>query len=127
MIKVTDIAFTGYAVTDLSRARVFYESVLGLKPATVLSFENNQGWIEYEFPGGTLAVSNSWPPSGTSSTSITLEVADLEAALIHLRQKSVPVTFGPLETPVCRLAGIADPDNNGITLHQRKVAQASGS
>ena len=120
-IQVTDIAFTGYAVTDLARSRGFYEGLLGLKPTTVLSFENNEGWIEYEFPGGTLAVSNSWPPAPSSSTSVTLEVANLDGALEDLKAASVPVTFGPFETPVCRMAGILDPDRNSITLHQRKT------
>jgi hypothetical protein len=29
MIKVTEIAFTGYPVTDMPRARAFYEGTLG--------------------------------------------------------------------------------------------------
>ena len=32
MLKVTEIAFTCYPVTDMARARKFYEGVLGLKP-----------------------------------------------------------------------------------------------
>ena len=32
MLKVTEIAFTCYPVTDMARAREFYEGVLGLKP-----------------------------------------------------------------------------------------------
>ena len=34
MIKITTFAFTAYPVTDLARARAFYEKLLGLKPAT---------------------------------------------------------------------------------------------
>jgi len=30
---ITEIAFTGTPVTDIKRAREFYEGVLGLKPA----------------------------------------------------------------------------------------------
>ena len=33
MIRVTEIAFACYAVTDMARARAFYEGELGLKPA----------------------------------------------------------------------------------------------
>ena len=120
-IEITDIAFTGYAVTDLSRAREFYEVLLGLKPAKVLSFDDGKGWIEYDFAGGTLAVSDTWPPSGSNSTSVTFEVADLDDALATLRAAGTPVTFGPFATPVCRLAGILDPDQNSVTLHQRKA------
>jgi catechol 2,3-dioxygenase-like lactoylglutathione lyase family enzyme len=32
MLKVIEIAFCCYAVTDMARARAFYEGMLGLKP-----------------------------------------------------------------------------------------------
>ena len=31
-MKITELAYTGTPVTDMARARVFYEEVLGLKP-----------------------------------------------------------------------------------------------
>ena len=34
MINVKEVAFSCYAVTDMDRARKFYEGVLGLKPTT---------------------------------------------------------------------------------------------
>ena len=48
MLKVTEIAFSCYAVTDMARARKFYEDVLGLKPTTVVN-AGEQQWTEYEF------------------------------------------------------------------------------
>ena len=39
-MKVIEIAFTGYPVTDLKRARQFYEGILGLKPTKVFGDEN---------------------------------------------------------------------------------------
>ena len=52
-MKVTNIAFTGIPVTDMKRARQFYESALGLKPAD----EYAEGvWVEYEFGDGTIAI-----------------------------------------------------------------------
>ena len=36
MLKVIELAFCCYAVTDVKRAREFYEGVLGLKPTIVL-------------------------------------------------------------------------------------------
>ncbi|HZL78085.1 MAG TPA: VOC family protein [Candidatus Limnocylindrales bacterium] len=48
MIKVTELAFSCYAVTDMARARKFYEGVLGLKPTTVVDSAHGQ-WVEYEF------------------------------------------------------------------------------
>ena len=45
MIK--EIAFTAYPVTDMARARAFYEGVLGL------TVETNHGdkWVEYGLNG----------------------------------------------------------------------------
>ncbi len=35
MLKVIELAFCCYAVTDMKRARAFYEGVLGLNHSTV--------------------------------------------------------------------------------------------
>jgi len=55
MLKVTEIAFCCYAVTDMKRARAFYEGILNLKPTTVTEGEHNQ-WVEYEFGPYALAI-----------------------------------------------------------------------
>jgi catechol 2,3-dioxygenase-like lactoylglutathione lyase family enzyme len=47
-MKVIELAFCCYAVTDMKRAREFYEGVLNLKPTTVTDTEHGQ-WTEYEF------------------------------------------------------------------------------
>ena len=64
-MKVTEIAFSGYPVTDLKRARQFYEVTLGLKPTKVFG-DANMAWVEYDIGPGTLALSNfaeDWKPS----------------------------------------------------------------
>src|SRR5687767_14555288 len=52
------VAFTMYPITDVARARKFYEETLGLKHGLM----GNQGdsyWIEYDLSdGGCLALSN---------------------------------------------------------------------
>ncbi len=48
MLKASGLAFCCYAVTDMARARIFYEGVLGLKPTTVSNTPNGQ-WLDYEF------------------------------------------------------------------------------
>ena len=121
MINVTEIAFTGYPITDVPRARAFYEGVLGLKPAMADEFTKGQWWIEYEIGTGTLALSNAWPPSGQSGPNIALEVTDLDGALNFVKAKNVPVSYGPIDSPVCRFFGVKDPDGNDVTLHQRKT------
>ena len=121
MIKVTEIAFTGYPVTDVPRARAFYEGVLGLNASMANEFTKGQWWIEYEIGTGTLALSNAWPPSGQSGPGVALEVTDLDGALNFLKAQNVPVSYGPMDSPVCRFFGVKDPDGNDITLHQRKI------
>jgi len=46
-MKVIELAFCCYAVTDMKRAREFYEGVLSLQPTTVTDTEHGQ-WTEYE-------------------------------------------------------------------------------
>jgi predicted enzyme related to lactoylglutathione lyase len=123
MIKVTEVAFVGYPVTDVARARAFYEGTLGLKTAFESEFRPGQWWIEYDIAGVALAISNAWPPSGQSGPNLALEVSDLDASLAAVKAKGVPVSLDPMESPVCRFFGIKDPDGNDLTLHQRKPPQ----
>jgi predicted enzyme related to lactoylglutathione lyase len=122
MIQVTAIAYTGYPVTDMPRARAFYEGLLGLKTATVFDHEGKQ-WIEYDIGGGTLGISNmspgQWLPS-PDGPSVALEVADFAAAIGALRDAGVKFQLGPMDTGVCEMAIIADPDGNSLIIHRRK-------
>ena len=118
MIKYKEIAFTAYAVTNMSRARKFYEGVLGWKPTRVLS----KSFIEYDIGRGTLTVGcapEQWKPSKTGTTA-ALEVADFDAAVAHLTKKKIPFAIGPMDFPMCRMLGVRDPDGNMVVLHQRK-------
>ena len=121
-MKVTEIAFTGYPVTDLKRARQFYEVVLGLKPSHVFGDEK-AAWVEYDIGPGTLAITNGapdWKPSAGGGA-VALEVDDFDAAVTHLKQNGASFRLEPIGTPVCRMAVIADPDGNSITIHRRKA------
>jgi predicted enzyme related to lactoylglutathione lyase len=83
-MKATNIAFTGIPVTDMKRARAFYEGALGLKPSADFS----EGvWIEYEIGDDTLAigsVGDQWKPS-PDGTSVAIEVDDFEGAIKDLK------------------------------------------
>lgn len=65
-MKVTDIAFTSYPVTDLKKDPQFYEELLGLKQARFFGKEDT-GFVEYDIGSGTLAIGNMaapyWKPS----------------------------------------------------------------
>src|SRR4029453_6718986 len=111
IMKATKIAFTGIPVTDMKRACDFYEGVLGLKPSEDFS----EGvWIEYEIGPGTIAigsVGDQWKPS-PDGTSVAIEVEDFDAAIKSLREKKARILDDNVESPVCRMAIVQDPDGN---------------
>jgi catechol 2,3-dioxygenase-like lactoylglutathione lyase family enzyme len=120
MINATSVAFTGYPVTDMARARAFYEGVLGLKTGDTWEHEGRH-WIEYDLGPATIAITNmspQWKPSN-DGPSVALEVANFDAAIATLRAQQVKFDIEPTESPVCRLAVIRDPDGNSIAIHRR--------
>src|SRR6185436_16034278 len=104
MLKVTEIAFCCYSVTDMKRARDFYEGVLGLKPTTINSSEHGQ-WTEYSFGPYALAIGAApgFKPSPDGCCA-GLEVEDFEGAVSHLRAHNVKFRMDPMPTPICRMA-----------------------
>ncbi|MFZ5862850.1 MAG: VOC family protein [Nitrospirota bacterium] len=121
-MKVTEIAFAGYPVTNLKRARKFYEGVLGLTVSKVFGDEN-VAWVEYDIGTGTLAIGNmapEWKPSPNGG-SVGLEVDDFDGAVKRLKQQGVTFAVEPMESPVCHMAVVSDPDGNSVTIHRRKA------
>ena len=118
-MKATSIAFTGIPVTDIKRARAFYEGALGLK----LSAEFDEGpWIEYEIGPNTLAIASigdQWKPS-EDGTSVAIEVEDFAEAVKSLRAANAQILDDSVESPVCRMAIVQDPDGNKIIIHKLK-------
>jgi len=51
-------------------------------------------------------------------------VDDVPAAVETCRREGVRVLIGPIETRVCWMAWIADPDGNRVCLHSRKDGTA---
>ena len=117
-MKINEIAFTGIPVTDMARARAFYEGALGLKP----TMESAGGlWIEYNVGAATLGIGSygeMWQPS-PQGTCVALEVDDVDASLAHLKSGGVTIVRAPMDSPVCRFGMICDPDGNKIIIHKR--------
>ena len=120
-MKITEIAFSSYPVTDIPRSRAFYEGVLGLEISHETDMAGQGHWIEYNIGLGTLGIGRApgWQPSPTGCT-VALEVAHFEEAVATLKEASVPIKMGPFETPVCHMIMISDPDGNVLILHKRK-------
>lgn len=122
-MKVMEIAFAGYPVTNLKRARQFYEGVLGLTVSKMFGDEN-QAWVEYDIGPGTLAIGNmapEWRPS-SGGGSVGLEVDDFDGAVKRLKEHGVTFSVEAMESPVCHMAVVSDPDGNSITIHRRKAS-----
>jgi predicted enzyme related to lactoylglutathione lyase len=117
---ITEIAFTGTPVTDIKRAREFYEGALGLKP----TMESAGGlWVEYDIGAATFAIGcygEVWKPS-PEGTCIAFEVDNLDADLARLKSRNVKFHMEATDSPVCRFAIIFDPDGNKILIHKRKA------
>jgi predicted enzyme related to lactoylglutathione lyase len=119
MIKVQSLAFVGIPVTDLKRARAFYEEVLGLR---VVEEMMGGQWVEYDLGNNTLAIANvgpQWTPSD-QGTGAALEVDDFDAAVKWLKEHNVTFLVEAYESPCCRMAIIQDPDGNNIVIHKLK-------
>jgi catechol 2,3-dioxygenase-like lactoylglutathione lyase family enzyme len=123
MLQITGIAFALYHITDVARARRFYEDLLGLTVCAQTEFGPGQWWIEYDVGGPSgLAITNfggtAVPASG--GPGVAIEVANYDEALAALQSTGVTFTWGPHDCAVCRSVGFRDPDGNELFLHARK-------
>jgi predicted enzyme related to lactoylglutathione lyase len=120
-MKTIEIAFSFYPVTDMARARKFYEETLNLEATRVFGGDDPK-WIEYDIGPGTIAVGlggPDWKPSAGGGC-VALEVEDFNAAMLQLEKNGHKPHQGPFETPVCHMALVADPDGNSLMIHKRK-------
>jgi len=124
-MKINKFAFVGIPVTDVRRARNFYEQVLRL-PVSVEMMGGK--WIEYIVGDHTLAIGNvgeQWKPSD-QGTSAALEVENFDEAIKQLRNEGVPFAAEPFETPCCHMAVVQDPDGNKLIIHKLKPENEKG-
>jgi len=123
-MKIKEIAFVGIPVTNMKKARAFYEDVLGLKPDPEMTGEM---WTEYPVGAGTIAigcVGDQWRPSD-QGTSAALEVENLEEAVARLAERKIPCH--EVDSPVCRMAIVQDPDGNKLIIHKLKSENEKGT
>lgn len=94
-MKVTRIV-ANIETQDMSKAKHFYEEILGLDQIMDLGFiatygspENMTVQISFLSEGG----------SGTSVPDLSIEVDDLDEVLTRIREAGVPIEYGPTEEP----------------------------
>ena len=124
-MKIKEIGFVAIPITDIPRARKFYEGVLGLQ----VSDEMMGGkWIEYAVGEDTLAIANvsdTWTPSD-QGTGAAFEVEDFDDAIDRLKDQHVRFATEPFETPCCYMAVVQDPDGNKLIIHKLKPENEKG-
>jgi predicted enzyme related to lactoylglutathione lyase len=118
-IHVKELAFVFHAVTDIPRARKFYEGFLGLKIAMQMEIAPGQWWIEYDVAGQAVAISNAMP--GKPQSSLALELVDFDTALATAKSADCTIVGDVMDFPPCRMFIVKDPDGNELMLHQRKA------
>ncbi len=114
------VAFTMYPITDIDRARQFYEKTLGLEVGAA-GGQGDMHWVEYDLPnGGCLALTNTTGevPSSSAGGTIALEVDDLAAVIERLEGEGVEFTSDVIRGPNCRMTVCLDSEGNSILLHQ---------
>ena len=98
-MKINKIAFVGIPVTDVRRARKFYEEVLGLAVSDEMM---GAKWIEYTVGDNTLAIADvgeQWKPSD-QGTGAALEVENFDEAIKQLRTRTFHLLLRPLKRRV---------------------------
>ena len=118
-MKILDFAFIGYPVTDIARARAFYEGVLGLTCTTAREATSS---FEFEVGPHTLLIGSSpmWK-SSSDGPCLALEVEDFDETIANLKRHNVSFVGEPFHSPICRGAFILDPDGNKIGIHKRNA------
>jgi predicted enzyme related to lactoylglutathione lyase len=123
---VKKVAFTMYPITDVARARTFYEETLGLVPGLAGGREG-MWWVEYDLPGGgCFAITNTGgeAPSASAGGTIALEVEGLDGLVQRLKDAGVEFAGDVIRGPRCRMIVCLDPEGNSLLLHELDPARA---
>ena len=129
MIDVRRVNHIGLRVRDLDTARAFYEKLgfefvvgpVGPEPVAIVT---HPGGVEINF---ILNATDDGPPTNvlmdetrkpTGYTHVALEVPDLAAVMVELEHLGIPVSGGPIDVGVGRMAFVRDPDLNVIEFHE---------
>ena len=115
MLDVEGVDFVSIPTRDLERARCFYGETLGLRPSRHTP-------DEFETANVTLGL---WLPEADgepfepNTAGIGLRVPDVAAARRELEQAGVEFLGDTVDTGVCHMAFLYDPDGNVLILHRR--------
>jgi catechol 2,3-dioxygenase-like lactoylglutathione lyase family enzyme len=121
---VEHVDFWAVPVTDMERSTTWYRDVLGL-PQT-----GDGGFPEFQLgDNGFLyllsmeAIGGQY--RGPHDAGFALRVPDVHEARKELEGRGVQFNGDVLDTGVCHMAFLADPDGNQMVLHRRYAPQES--
>lgn len=131
-MKVVDtVKMFSITVKNIKKSKAFYEETLGLKVIKDYREDDDNWWVNLEFPGGgaeiTLGKAAKYgadEPLRPGMIGLYFETSDVEAAREELNKKGVKVgeiyddLFGPGSG--ARFFNIDDPDGNSINIFQAK-------
>ncbi len=121
-LGVERVDFISVPTRDYERARAFYRDTLGL-PVDA----NNAG--EIATPNVTLCF---WNPEdegeefAPNTAGFALRVADVPAARAQLEEAGVEFLGDTVDTGVCHMGFLRDPDGNVLILHRRYAPYEAG-
>jgi catechol 2,3-dioxygenase-like lactoylglutathione lyase family enzyme len=115
MIDVQWLDFVSVPTRDIARARDFYVEVLGLRPSPFTVGEVEAGNVTLGF----------WNPEQDGEqfqpniAGIALRVPDVANARAALEAAGVDFIGATVDSGVCHMAFLRDPDGNTVILHHR--------
>jgi predicted enzyme related to lactoylglutathione lyase len=115
----TSIGHVHLKVSDLDRAVAFYGDTLGLERSV---YYPDRNFAEFETHTVTLSVivAEKFGFDFTPNRNpVALHVEDVAAARATLEARGVTFAGETLDTGVCHMAFLADPDGNAWMLHHR--------
>jgi catechol 2,3-dioxygenase-like lactoylglutathione lyase family enzyme len=116
-MKVRGTDFIVYRVSDIARAARFYREILGLPQEM---YSKQWQWAEFNCGNVTLSLNGGAKlPKKLAGGRIALAVKNVRAASAELKKKRVRILKEPQDYKVCWAMEVADPDGNGVILHQR--------
>lgn len=123
-IPIRAVDFVMYCARNPKKTRAWYQKTFGL----VRGGEWNEFWSEFATEPVTFCLNGpskageKWNWDGPPA--IAFAVADIHEAAAICRKRRIPILKGPVETSVCWMLFISDPEQNRIVLHQRKDGTA---
>jgi catechol 2,3-dioxygenase-like lactoylglutathione lyase family enzyme len=114
VIEIERVDFVSVATRDVARSRRFYGELLGLR--------TRDDPDEFETPNVTLGL---WQPEAEgvefspNTAGIALRVPHVEKARERLTAAGVEFLGETVDTGVCHMAFLYDPDGNVLILHRR--------